>query len=308
MPEPLVYLNGQLVPASQAHIAIFDLGLVQGAAVTEMTRTFRHRPWRLDAHLDRLYSSLRYTRIDIGLAKEELAAISEEVVASNARLIHPEDELGVIQFVTPGEHRTYGGPAVRTTPTVCVHTFPLPFELWADKMRTGAHVVTPSVRHVPPECWAPTIKCRSRMHFYLADREALLVDPEAVALLLDAHGNVTETNAANVFIVDKGTLASPTTVNTLPGVSRAMVIELAGQLEIPFSERDLQVHDVLHADEAFLTSTPYCMMPVTRINGVPIGAGNPGSMFQRVLRAWSDAVGLDIAAQMETARRRTLSV
>ena len=66
MTEPLVFLNGQMVPASQAHLAIYDAGVVLGATVTEMTRTFRHRPYRLSDHIDRLFRSLKYTRMDIG--------------------------------------------------------------------------------------------------------------------------------------------------------------------------------------------------------------------------------------------------
>src|SRR6266566_3309749 len=104
MPEPLVFLNNNLVPASQAHLAIFDAGIVLGATVTEMTRTFRHRPWRLQGHLDRLFRSLRYTRMDIGMSKEQLAKVSEELVANNARLIDKDDELGLIHFVTAGEY------------------------------------------------------------------------------------------------------------------------------------------------------------------------------------------------------------
>ena len=194
----------------------------------------------------------------------------------------------------------------RTTPTVCVHTFPLPFELWAKKMLSGQHLVTPSIRHIPPQCYDPQMKCRSRMHFYLADREARLVDPEASALLLDLDGNITETNAANFFIVERGTVVSPTTHNTLPGISRAMVIELCGQLGIPFVERDFPVFDAIKADEAFTTSTPYCILPVTKLNGIPIGDGKPGPMVPRLLTAWSDEVGLDIAQQIQLgAQRRT---
>src|SRR5690348_15358754 len=103
MPEPLVYLNGRTVPAPDAHLAIYDAGVVLGATVTAMTRTFRHRPWRLEQHLARLFRSLRYTRMDIGMTKAELAAVSEELVAHNAALIDPADELGLIQFVTAGE-------------------------------------------------------------------------------------------------------------------------------------------------------------------------------------------------------------
>ena len=76
MPEPLVYLNGRRVPASQAALPIWDAGIAQGATVTEQTRTFRHRPWRLDNHLDRLFDSLRYAGIEPGLSKDEFAAIA----------------------------------------------------------------------------------------------------------------------------------------------------------------------------------------------------------------------------------------
>jgi branched-chain amino acid aminotransferase len=299
--EPLVFLNNQMVPASQAHIAIYDAGVVLGATVAEQTRTFHKRLWRLDAHLDRLFHSLRYTRMNIGLSKEQLADIAQQLIEHNARLLAEDGELGLVHFVTAGEYPTYAsmaGRPARTTPTVCVHTFPLPFELWAKKMLTGAHLVTPAIRHVPPQCYDPKMKYRSRMHFYLADLEARQVDPEASALLLDLAGNVTETSTANFLIVQRGTIVSPPTVNTLPGVSRAMVIELAGKLGIPFQERDLQIYSVMNADEAFLTSTPYCLMPVTKINGVPIGDGKPGPITRRLLAAWSAEVGLDIEKQI----------
>src|SRR5437868_12586811 len=117
------------------------------------------------------------------------------------------------------------------------------------------------------------------MHYYLADNEAQLVDPDASALLLDLDGNATETSGANFLIVERGTIVSPTLVNTLPGISRDTVIDLARKLGIPFVERDIQVHSVMNADEAFTASTPYCLMPVTKINGVPIGDGHPGAMW-----------------------------
>lgn len=303
MPESLVYLNGKMVPASQAHLAIFDAGIVLGATVTEMTRTFRQNVYRLEDHIDRLFRSLKYTRMDIGSSKEQLIGASRELVAHNARLIDPADELGLIHFVTAGEFPTYAGSAgraARTVPTVCAHTFPMPFEFWTTKLLQGAHLVTPSIRHVPPQCYDPKMKYRSRMHYYLADKEAQLVDPDASALLLDLHGNVTETSGANFLIVDRGAIVSPTLVNTLPGISRSMVITLAGRLGIPFIERDIQVHSVMNAEEAFTASTPYCLLPVTKINGVPIGDGKPGRVFKRLLDAWSGEVGVDIAEQIRT--------
>lgn len=302
MNEPQVYLNGRMLPASQASINIYDSGVVLGATVTEMARTFHHKLYRLGDHLARLSRSLRYVRFDIGMTGDELGRICEELTAANAALIKPEEELGMVVFVTAGENRIYAGAAAsdaRQMPTVCAHTFPLPFHLFAKKMREGVHVVTPSIRHVPPQCYDPKMKYRSRMHYYLADQEARLVDPDSAALLLDLEGNVTETSGANFLIVQNGTITSPTTRNTLPGVSRKTVMELAAELGIPFVERDFQPFDVINADEAFLTTTPYCIMPATKINGIAIGSGRPGAIFQKLIEAWSREVKLDIMAQFE---------
>jgi branched-subunit amino acid aminotransferase/4-amino-4-deoxychorismate lyase len=307
--EPHVFLNGRMLPASQAHLSVYDSGVVLGATVTELVRTFRKELFRLDDHLRRLAQSLHFVGFDIGMSMDELGRTVRQLVAENARLLPAEDELGLVIFVTAGEYPTYAGGAagsVRSTPTLCAHTFPLPFELWSDKLSAGIHLVTPSIRHVPPQCYDPKMKCRSRMHYYLADQQARLVDRNAAALLLDLEGNVTETGAANFLIVEDGTIVSPSLRNTLPGVSRATVIELAAKLGIPFAVRDLQVFDAINADEALLASTPYCLMPVSKINGTDIGTGQPGPIYGQVAKAWSDLVGLDIVQQIvDGARRRT---
>ena len=312
MSEPLVYLNGKMVPASQAGLAIYDAGIVMGATVTEMVRTFHQKLYRLEEHLCRLSRSLKYVRFDIGMSMDRLAAVAREVVEHNAAFIHPDDELGLVLFVTAGEMPVYAGSAgatARNTPTVCAHTFPMPFELWSEGLKTGIHLVTPSIRHVPPQCYDPNMKYRSRMHYYLADQEARLVDPRASALLLDLDGNITETSGANFLIVEKGIIVSPTLRNTLPGISRQTVAELAAELSIEFRERDFQVFNAINADEAFTASTPYCLMPVTRINGLPIADGKPGPVFTRLMRAWSERVGLDVERQIhENARRRQRDV
>ncbi len=304
MNEPIVFLNGEMIPASQAHIAIYDAGVVLGATVTEMTRTFHHHPFRLEDHVARLYRSLKYVRFDVGMTQEEMAATTRELIEHNAELIGPEDELGIIHFVTAGEFRVYAGSAGgggKVSPTACIHSFRIPFHLWTSCFEEGIHVVTPSTRHVPPQCIDPKMKYRSRLHFYLADQETHLVDPKASSLLLDLDGNVTEMSGGNFLIVRDGTILSATTRNILPGISRQTVIELAEQLGIPFVERDIQVHDVVNADEAIETTTPLCLAPVTRINGIPIADGNPGPITKRLLEAWSALVGLDIVEQFRRA-------
>ncbi len=302
--EPLAYLNGRMIPTAEVALPVYDAGVALGAAVSEISRTFNHRPFRLADHLDRLFHSLRYARLEIDLSQEELTAITLDLVAHNARFLEENDDLGINHFVTAGEVRGYGrliGRPVRTTPTVAVLTFPLPFELYADKMRNGVHLVTPSVRQIPPECLDPHLKCRSRMHYYLADEEARRVDPTASALLLDLAGRITETSTANFLMVERGRIVSPPFARTLAGVSRRTVVELAAQLGIPFVERELSLANALNADEAFLTSTPYCLMPVSRINGQAIGDGQPGPIFQRLLAAWNRLVGLDVMQQVGNA-------
>ena len=299
--EPIVFLRGEFVPASAAHIAIYDLGIILGATVTEMTRTFRQEPFRLHAHLARLYRSLRTCRFDVGLSAEELHAATLRVVEHNAALLGKGEELGIVHFVTAGENRLYAGAAGgagKMVPTVCIHTFPLPFCLWRDLFVQGGHVVTPSTRHIPPECLDPKMKYRSRLHWWVADGETHLADPKAISLLLDLAGNISECAGANFLLVRAGAVLSPTTRNILPGISRAVVIELCADLGIPFRECDLQTYDVINADEAFMSTTPYCIGPVTRINGIPIADGKPGPITRRLLEAWSAMVGLDIVEQI----------
>ena len=301
MPGPYVYLNGDFVPSSEAAINIYDLGIVLGATLTEMTRTFAHKPFRLDDHMDRLFRSLKYSGISPDIDKAEMHARTVELIERNATLLAPHEDLGVVHFVTPGENRIYAGSAagsVRLTPTVCIHTFPMPFDAWRNLFVEGAHVVTPSIRHVPPQCVDPKMKNRSRLHWWLADNQTHAVDPDAITLLLDLDGNITECAGSNFVILAGRTIYSPTTRNILQGVSLLTVCDLAKDLDLEWVEKDLQVYDVVNADEAWLTTTPYCVAPCTRINGVPIGDGNPGPVFNEVMRAWSGLVGMDIMQQI----------
>ncbi len=301
MPEPLAYLNGRISPVSQTLLPISDMGVVMGASVTEMARTFRHECFRLRDHIERLFRSLKHVGFDVDITRESLADLVLELLEHNARLVPAHYDLGVSMFITAGTSAIYAGlegMATHKKPTVCVHTFPLPFELWAEKYTAGQHVVTPSIRHLPPECLDPKIKARSRMHWYLADEQARLVDPKAIALLLDRQYNVTETSTANFFIVQAGKIVTPTGRNTLHGISQSVVAELAEQLDLKFEHQDFQTYDVINADEAFTSSTPYCMLPVTRVNQRHIGDGRVGPVYSGLLKLWNRLVGLDVAEQM----------
>lgn len=304
MTEPIVYLNTGFVPASQAKLNIYDLGIVLGATLTEMTRTFRHQPFRADDHVARLYRSLKYSGIAVPLTQEEMLARTCELVEANCKLLPPGVDLGIVHFVTPGENAIYAGSAASAgpmTPTICIHSFPLPLGAWRHLFTDGAHVVTPSIRHIPPQCIEPKMKNRSRLHWFLAEKQAQAVDPRAITLLLDLDGNVTECSGSNFVIIKGRTIISPTTRNILWGVSLQTVKELAPGIGLDFVEKDFQPYDVVNADEAWLTTTPYCIAPCVKINGIPIGDGKPGPWFKKMIAAWSTCVGLDIEAQIMQA-------
>ncbi|MDA0334074.1 MAG: aminotransferase class IV [bacterium] len=303
MMEPLVYIKGAKVPASQAHVAIFDAAIVLGATVTDLARTFAGAPFRLGDHVDRFYRSCRYARITPPVSRDETERICRELLQHNGALLAAEAEQAVVLFISPGELSVYAGSAGGgdMTPTFCIHTFPLPFYLWRHFFDEGAHVVTPSVRQIPAACVDPKIKCRSRMHWWLADGETHQVDPRAVSLCLDLQGNVTETAGSNFLIVRNGVVISPAPDHILRGISLVTVAEICDELGIGFEERNFQVYDVINADEAYLATTPYCLAPVTKINGVTIGEGRPGPVFARLMAAWNERVGLDVVGQIQAS-------
>ena len=300
MSEPIAYLNGQFLPASQAVIAVTDLGFVQGVTVAEQLRTFGGKLFRLDKHLDRLARSLEIIGVDPKLSRDEFVRIAEQLVARNYPAQPQGSDLGLSMFVTPGPYATFAtsGYVQRQEPTVGMHTYQLPFHLWAGKYQTGEALVVTPFEQVPPTSIPAELKCRSRMHYYLADQAARAIEPGARALMVDRDGFATESSTANLLVYwKKEGLVSPPRDKILPGVTVGALEELARQLSIPFGCRPLTVADVAAADEALLCSTSPCVWSVTRLNGQPIGAGRPGEVVARLQRAWSEMVGLDIVAQ-----------
>jgi branched-subunit amino acid aminotransferase/4-amino-4-deoxychorismate lyase len=143
----------------------------------------------------------------------------------------------------------------------------------------------------------PRAKQRSRLHWWLAEQEAKKIEPGAIALLLDLENHVTETAGANFLLVRAGTVVSPPRSTILNGISLQVIQELCGELGIPFEEKPFHIAECLAADEAMLTSTPYCVAGVSRINGTPLKTW-PGPVFQKIQHAWCQKVGVDIARQI----------
>jgi len=296
--ERVAYVDGEFVVESEAKVSILDAAFVHGDSVQEFTRTFNGKLFKFDEHMDRLVRSLRCARISLSLSMAELKEITLKIVELNKPLLGPNDDGWVIHLISSGILPKWREKGVTyKDSTVVVHFKPLPFESYAKYYKTGAHVVTAWTRRVSPQSIDPKMKQCSRMDLNLATREVKLMDPNAYAILLDQEGNVAEGDGQNFFIVTKGVIKTPTLRNVLGGISRETVIDLAKKAKIPVEEVDIQPYDVYNADEAFLTATSFCILPVTRFNWIQIGDGKPGPITKRLLEMWSSEVGMDIVEQ-----------
>ena len=290
--EPIVFLNGELVPESQAGIPIRDRGFIYGDAVFDAARTFNGVPFKLAEHVKRLYDSLRYVRIDPGMGMDEMEDWSRKVVEHNYPLLPPGQDMWVMQRITRGVE------GAESAPTVLIETHAIPFVARAPLYRDGARVTTPSVPRVPPRFMSPRAKTHNYLNLVLGDLEAQGTDPGSWAVLLDEAGNLTEGRGSNIFLVKDGAVATPRGQYVLEGITRNTVLDLADGLGLDTAERDLDLFDAYTADEAFLTSTSLCICPVSSVNGTSIGSGRPpGPATRQLMQAFSDLAGMDFEEQ-----------
>ena len=297
----LVYISGEMLPPDQARISVFDTAVTLGDTVTESTRTFGHKPFKLEAHVQRLYKSLKVSRINPGLSPDEMTAITLQVLETNLPHVPPQEDVWIVHNISRGMGAAAADPTLQRSPaTIIINTAPMILKDWAGFYTDGCHAVTPFSRAIPTQALDARIKNRSRLAYTLAEAEVKLVDPQAQSIILDTDGNVTENKGGNFFIWADGVLKTPHARGALAGISRETALELACELDIPTQITDFQPYDIYTADEAFFTSTPYCIMPATKFNGLPVGEGAVGPMTMRLLQAWSDLVGLDIVAQAQS--------
>jgi branched-chain amino acid aminotransferase len=295
--ERIAYFNGRYVPEHLVLVPFRDRGFKYGDAVFDTTRTFGHRVFKLAEHVERLYRSLRYLRIDPGVTPDAMIAITEEVLRQNLPLLDPDDDYWVTQRVTRGLDPSARATWPQDGATVIVECVPLPLRERAGLYRDGIRMVTPSVRRTPAASLSPRVKTHNYLNLIAGDLEVRAQDPGAWAILLDAAGNVTEGLGSNVFLVDRGTLLTPREQSVLSGISRETVIDLAREAGITVVEKDLDLYDAYNAEEAFLTSTSLCVCPVASVNGARIGASVPGPMTRRLTEAYCRYVDFDFVAQ-----------
>jgi branched-chain amino acid aminotransferase len=296
-------MNGEFVPESEAKISIYDSALMFGDMIFEMTRSFNKKQFKLQEHLERLYTGLKILRIPIGMTIEEMEEACHETVKRNDPVFKAQDEHRLMINVSRGPLGIYA-PIFdgKLEPTVVIADFPLKWTVaaMADLYEKGINSVIPSQRAIPATLMDSKIKNRSRMWYQMANIEVSQVEGDNNwALLIDPDGYIAEGTGDNFFMVKNGELFTPEGRNILRGISRAYIFELAEQLKIPYHECNIEPYDLYEADEAFLTGTPFCILPTTQLNGLNIGNGKMGDITKSLLDKWSKNVGINIVEQIK---------
>jgi len=300
MPNRVVYFSGEFVPESEARVSIFDSALMFGDMAFEMTRTFGGEPFKLRAHLDRLYASMKLLEIDSGMTIDEMEATTHEALERN-RATEPGDmDWQIMHNVSRGPLSFYASIFPEgCQPTVTINCWPMIRHLagCVPKYDEGVHLAIPSQLALPAHLLDPKAKTRSRIHYHLANVQAARLGADIMPVLLDPDGFITEGSGYNVLFVKDGKLYSPEPRNMLRGVSRDVTFQIARAAGIEVIEVNLDRYDALQADEIMISASSFCLCHATTFEGHVVGNGDPGPVFQRLLEGWNQLVGTDIPQQ-----------
>ena len=276
MNQRVVYFNGKFIPESEAKVSIYDSSLMFGDMVFEMTRSFNKQHFKLKEHIDRLFLGLKILRINLNISKKDLLKICEKTSEANEHLFNKDDEHRLMIDISRGILGIYENvTGLRKGPKVIVAEFPIKWTVrgMGELFEKGINMGITSQRVIPSHLMDPKIKNRSRLFYLNANIEASLFKGDNNwALMLDPDGYIAEGSGDNFFIVKDNTVISPEGRNMLRGISREYVMkELCKKLGFNVVEKNIEPYDVYDADEAFITGTPFCMLPVTSLNSFKIG-------------------------------------
>jgi branched-chain amino acid aminotransferase len=265
------YIDGGYCPVGEAKISVLDLGVTRSDCTYDVVHVWRGRFYRLDAHLDRFSASMARLRLDPGHDRDGIEAILHGCVR-RAGLRDAYVSMTCTRGRTPAGSRDLR--AARST----FYCFAVPF-VWIsrpDQQATGASMWISEVTRIPPQSVDPSVKNYHWLDMEMAQLDAYDHDAEIV-VLRDASGAITEGPGFNVFAYVDGRWLTPAS-GTLKGITRRSVIELAGEAGQRVQEGRLSAEDLRRAAEVLVTSTAGGIMPVTIIDGQPVGPGMPGPL------------------------------
>lgn len=289
MAHDFAYVNGKIVPATEAVIPVHDRSFLYGDGAFDTAVVRRGRVFKLDGHIDRLWRSLRVLRIPAPLEKAELREAALELMRRNGMV---DGFLRIVVSRGTCPYISLDPRAVLAGPTLVMLTRPAdpPEELAViHGRRSGARAITASIRKTPTASLESRVKSNNYLNSILARWEAIDAGVDE-AILLDARGHVTEGSGDNVFAVRGDRLLTPPAVNILEGITRATLLGLAPRAGLQPEERELTLYDQYTADEAFLTSTVVGVLPIVELDGRRIGSGVAGPVARRLQALYEDVV------------------
>lgn len=277
----IVYLNGEMIPVSQAKISVMDYGFLYGYGLFETMRAYGGKIFRLDDHLERLSHSSEI--LGISIKTREIESAVKDTMQANQL-----SEARVRVTVSIGEGEMVPNPGTCNEPTILVvagsyHPYP------EDVYRKGFRAIISSIRR-NSQSGLSRLKSANYLDSMLARQEARAAGVDE-AICLNDKGLLAEASMSNIFLVSDGILkTSGEESGILPGITRQVVLELAGQLNIKASKQDILPEDIYQAQEAFLTNSLMEIMPLVEVNGKQIGSGKPGELTQRLMKEYRETV------------------
>jgi branched-chain amino acid aminotransferase len=275
--ELFSYVDGRLVPKSEASLSVMDHGLLYGDGVFEGIRAYDGVVFKLREHIDRLYESAHYIRLEIPISKEEMIEAVLETLRRNALR-----DAYIRLLVTRGVGDLGLNPMNCAKPSIVVITEPASQTTLAHQTPLGISTIISSVRRDPVDATSHEVKSLNYLNSILARWEAIEAGVSD-AIMLDTQGFVSEATAENIFIVRRGQLATPSTNSAiLHGVTRQKVVEMAENMGYVVTERRITPFELINAEEVFLTGTLAEIVPVLKVNGRVIGSGEIGPITARI--------------------------
>ena len=283
-----IWLNGTFVESQDAHVSVFDHGLLYGDGCFEGIRVYNGRIFKLRSHLKRMFQSAQAIRLQPGYSIDGLEEIVRESVKVNNQLD------GYIRLVFTRGTGTLGlNPFLCPTATVFIIVEKI--KLYTDEMyEDGMSIIVANRPRVPVRCLDPQVKSLNYLNNILAKIEA--VDAGVLeALMLNCEGEVSECTGDNIFIIKDGAISTPPpSAGILNGITRKFVIdEIAPALGYTVEERDIELEEVMAADEVFLTGTAAEVIGVSHIGDTAIGCSKVGPITHAFVEEFRNRVAQD---------------
>ncbi|TKS62238.1 MAG: hypothetical protein EWM73_02653 [Nitrospira sp.] len=277
-----IYLNDRFVREEEAVVSVFDHGFLYGDGVYETIRSYGSRIFMRDQHLARLRRSADAIGLTIPIPDHRWPALLHEAMTRND-VGHERTDAYLRITISRGTGDIGLDPALCPTPTVVIMTKPLhppPLEQY----RIGVNLIVARTRRNLPSALSPQIKATNFLNNILAKREAIAAGAFD-SILLNWESRLTECTVSNLFFVRAGRLCTPALAcGLLDGITRNIVLSLAREAQIPVDEGSFGIESIHKADECFLTNTSMEVMPVTIVDGHPVGDETPGPLTQQIHR------------------------